>query len=265
MRIREIGLQTYTLRDQFFKDFDATASQVANIGYTQLELMFYEVGTIFGLDLLTVKNILAKHQLKPLSLCTMTGRNHPQQKGTMVNEWQRFVDDAARLGVPYVSCIYLMPEERQHLDDYKTLAALLNRCGEVAQQAGIQLVYHNHDFEFEPLEGVIPYHLLLAHTDPETVKMEVDFYWMAKANVDYAGLFAQYPQRFPLWHLKDMDDTPKQFFKEVGDGVIDWAKVFAQATQAGLQHVLVEQDELADLPAFESIRRSYAYVASLEV
>ena len=80
--------------------------------------------------------------------------------GTIRNGWEKAIEDAKRMGHRYMTLAYLEPEERKNLDRYKRLAEWLNMAGQQCQAAGIQLCYHNHDFEFQSLEGEIPYDIL---------------------------------------------------------------------------------------------------------
>jgi sugar phosphate isomerase/epimerase len=180
-------------------------------------------------------------------------------KGTMQNDWNKAVDDAAAVGLKYMICAWLQPSERGTLDHYKQVGDDLNKAGEVCKKAGIQLCYHNHDFEFIQENGKYPYDTLLSTTDKDLVKMEMDMYWMTKAKQDPIAIFNEHPGRFPLWHLKDMDNTPKQMFTEVGNGIIDFKKIFANAKKAGLKYFFVEQDVCPGDP-YDSITKSVNYI-----
>jgi sugar phosphate isomerase/epimerase len=96
-------------------------------------------------------------------------------------------------------------------------------------------------------------------TDKDLVKMEIDLYWVYKANHDPIELIKKHPGRFPLWHVKDMDNTPEHAFTEVGNGTIDFKKIFAVADTAGLKYFFVEQDKCPGSP-FDSISKSYSYI-----
>ncbi len=174
----------------------------------------------------------------------------------MLHDWDRAVDDAAAVGVKYMVCAYLSAEERGGLDHYKQLADQFNTAGEKCKKSGMQFCYHNHDFEFEEKDGQLPYNILLNNTNKDLVKMELDLYWATKAKHDPIELFNAHPGRFPLWHVKDMDNTPKQAFTEVGNGVIDFKKIFEQANKAGLKYFFVEQDITPGSP-FDSITKKY--------
>jgi sugar phosphate isomerase/epimerase len=132
-------------------------------------------------------------------------------------------------------------------------------AAEACKKAGIQFCYHNHDFEFKDMGGQHGYDVLLKETDPGLVKFELDLYWASFAGKDPVEIFRQHPGRFPLWHVKDMDNTPKKFFTEVGNGVIDFKAIFAHARESGMKHYFVEQDICPGSP-FESIKKSFQYI-----
>ncbi|MES1221669.1 MAG: sugar phosphate isomerase/epimerase, partial [Bacteroidota bacterium] len=130
---------------------------------------------------------------------------------------------------------------------------------QTCKAAGIQFCYHNHDFEFEQEDGKYKYDVLLNETDPALVKMEMDLYWVSKAGQDPIKLFEKHPGRFPLWHLKDMDGTADHAFTEVGNGTIDFKKIFTHAGKAGMKYFFVEQDKCPGSP-FDSITKSIGYI-----
>jgi len=259
---RYIGLQLYTVRDAMAKDPAGTLAQLAKIGYNSVEGATYTGSQKFyGMSAKEFAALLKRNGMIMPSSHYRLGEeqmNGGAVKGTMLHDWDRAVDDAAAAGVKYMVCAYLAESERGTLDHYKYVADQLNKAGERCQKAGLQLCYHNHDFEFQAQDGQLPYDLLLA-TDKKLVKMELDLYWVSKAGKDPLDLFKQHPGRFPLWHVKDMDKTPKQFFTEVGNGSIDFKKIFAQAQLAGLQYFFVEQDMTPGSP-FESVTKSMAYI-----
>ncbi len=249
-RLETIGLQLYTVRRDLEKDFEETLARVAEVGFREVEF-----AGLFGRSPEEVRSILDRHGLLAPSMHV----DLPE----IEREWARTLATGNTIGVRYVICAWLEPEGRKSLDDYKRHAETFNRAGEEAKKAGIQFGFHNHDFELLPLEGALPYDLLLKDTDPALVQMEMDLYWITKAGADPLPYFERYPGRFPLVHVKDMDGTPKKFFTEVGKGVVDFRRVFAQSKLAGIRHYFVEQDETPGA-AIESARQSYQYLRSLE-
>ncbi|WP_428327437.1 sugar phosphate isomerase/epimerase family protein [Mucilaginibacter sp.] len=258
-----IGLQLYTVRDAMAADPIAALAKVAQIGYTSVEGATY-TGTemFYGMDALKFAKVLKDNGLVMPSSHYRLGEelvDGSQQKGTLLNDWSKAVDDAAQVGIKYMVCAYLSTAERGNLDHYKKIGEDFNKAGEICKKAGIQLCYHNHDFEFIQENGKYPYEILLAGTDKELVKMEMDLYWVTKANQDPIALINENPGRFPLWHVKDMDKTPTRMFTEVGNGIIDFKKIFKHANKAGLKYFFVEQDKCPGNP-YDSITQSITYI-----
>jgi sugar phosphate isomerase/epimerase len=258
-----IGLQLYTVRDYMQKDPAATLARVAQIGYNSVEGATYtDTEKFYGLDASAFASLLKQNGLIMPSSHYRLGEELVKgstQKGTLLNDWNRAVDDAATIGLKYMVCAYLSDSERGTLDHFKKVAEDFNKAGETCRKAGIQLCYHNHDFEFIQQNGKYPYEILLANTDNDLVKMEMDMYWVTKANQDPIALINEHPGRFPLWHLKDMDNTPNRGFTEVGNGIIDFKKIFKQANKAGLKYFFVEQDKCPGDP-YDSITQSIGYI-----
>jgi sugar phosphate isomerase/epimerase len=252
---KNIGLQLYTLRNLMGKEPRETLKKVAAIGYTELETFGYADGKFFGMAPKEFKTYLSS-----LGMNTPSGHYMPDQ---LRSGWGKIVDDAAEAGQKYMACAYIMPNERT-LDDYKKFIDLFNQSAETCQKAGIQFVYHNHDFEFENVNGQIPYDMILKGTDPKLVKMELDLYWTVFAKQDPVALFKKNPGRFPLVHMKDMAKTEKREFAEVGVGSIDFQRILDAGKTAGLKHLFVEQD-VTKQPPLEAIAISYANMKKLNV
>ncbi|MDP9079796.1 MAG: TIM barrel protein [Bacteroidota bacterium] len=255
-----IGLQLYTVRDAMGADPVAALAKVAQIGYTSVEGATYTGSEKFyGMDAPKFAQVLKDNGLVMPSCHYRLGEDDASMKGTILNDWQKAVDDAAALGVKYMVCAWLSPSERGTLEHYKKIGGNLNTAGEICKKAGIQLCYHNHDFEFIQENGKFPYETLLSVTDKELVKMEMDLYWVTKANQDPIALINEHPGRFPLWHVKDMDKTEKRMFTEVGNGTIDFKKIFTHAKKAGMKYFFVEQDVCPGSP-YDSITQSITYI-----
>ncbi|QKG51944.1 sugar phosphate isomerase/epimerase family protein [Hymenobacter sp. BRD67] len=258
-----IGLQLYTVRDAMQQNPAGTLAKVAQLGYNSVEGATY-TGSLkfYGMEPAAFAKVLRENGLIMPSSHYMLGeaqQNGQPTQGTILHGWDKAVDDAAQVGVKYMVCAYLLDTERGNLDHYKLIAEHLNKAGERCKKAGIQLCYHNHDFEFAAQAGKLPYDVLLSLTDKSLVKMELDLYWATKAGHDPVALFKANPGRFPLWHIKDMDKTAERSFTEVGNGSIDFKRIFAEAKLAGMQYFFVEQDKTPGSP-FDSIRQSIAYL-----
>ncbi len=257
-----IGLQLYTVRDAMAKDPAATLAKVAKVGYNSVEGTYTGTAKFYGMDAKTFAASLKQNGLIMLSCHYRLGEDQDNGKdvmGTILHGWDQAVDDAKAVGAKYMVCAWLSPTERGNIDHFKLLAERLNKAGETCKKAGIQLCYHNHDFEFIKDNNQLPYDILLNNTDKDNVKFESDLYWMTKAGQDPVAIFNAHPGRFPLWHVKDMDNTDKHMFTEVGNGTIDFKKIFKSADKAGLKYFFVEQDVTPGDP-FDSITKSIAYI-----
>ena len=254
--IKKVGLQLYTLRAELSKNPDTVLKRVAEIGYKEVETYGYNDGKFFG------KTPQAfKAQLKSLGLTSPSGHYSTAQ---LKNGWDKIVDDAALVGQKYVACAYLTPDERKKADDYKRFVDLFNTSAETCKKAGIQFVYHNHDFEFQPVDGELGYDIILKGTDPKLVQMELDLYWTIFAGKDPVELFKQNPGRFPLVHMKDIAKTEKREFAEVGTGSVDFQRILNAAKIGGIKHYFVEQD-VCKQPPLDAIALSFNNMKKLSV
>ncbi|MFT3702204.1 MAG: sugar phosphate isomerase/epimerase [Agriterribacter sp.] len=248
---QQVGVQLYTLRDQITKDPQGIIEKVAALGFAEVESFGYHDGKYFGLTPKAFAELLKKNKLAHPS-------GHYMLAG-LSNNWEKAIEDAVTAGQKYMILAYLVDTERKTIDDYKKVAAQANKAAEACKKAGIQFGYHNHNFEFEDMGGQHGYDILLKETDANLVKFELDLYWIAVAGKDPVEMFKQHPGRFPLWHIKDMDNTPKKSFTEVGNGVIDFKRIFAESKTAGMKHFFVEQD-VCPGPPLESIEKSINYL-----
>ena len=249
-RLSRIGMQLYTVRRELEKDFEGTLAKVAALGYREVEFAGY-----FGHKPEEVKTILRRLKLDAPAAHV--------QLSELRGDLRAPVEAAHVIGHKYLLLAWMAPEERRTLDQYRRLADLCNEAGARMKREGIRFAYHNHDFEFAPLEGKIPYDLLLERTDPSAVKLEMDLYWTVKGGAQPVKYFERYPGRFHLLHVKDMDSTPRRFFADVGRGTIDFKSIFARSRRAGVRHYFVENDEPAGSP-FDSLRVSFDYLRQLE-
>jgi len=222
---------------------------VAEIGFKEVEFAGFPQGTAASL----------RAMLDRLGLTAVS--NHVPLQALRA-DWERTLDEAAALGQRYIVVANIAPGERRTPNDWKRLAALFNKAGEASRARKIQFAYHNHDYEFAPIDGRIGYDVLLAETDPKLVQFEMDLYWITKGGKDPLEYFAKYPGRFPLLHVKDMTPAPARGFADVGKGTIDFKRIFRRAGRAGVKHYFYEQDTTPGSP-FESAKVSYEYLKSL--
>lgn len=235
---KSLNVQLYTVRDAVSKNLEGTLERLAGLGYKNIELYGYN-GTFFGKTASEFKTILGNTGIKVLSSHHTTGIAM-KGKGTLSDGWDKAVEDIHAIGAEYMVCAFLFPNERTP-EIYKSLPAMFEKAATVTKTAGIQFAYHNHDFEFEKLGDTLVYDFLLNNTPADLVKMEMDLYWISKAGQDPVQYFEKYPGRFHLWHVKDMEAGTKAI-TEVGNGTIDFDRIFKARKKAGLKYWFVEQD-----------------------
>jgi sugar phosphate isomerase/epimerase len=262
--IPRLGAQLYTVRTQLEKDFEGTLAKVAAIGFTEVEFAGY-----FKQTPEQVRDVLKRHRLRAPSA-------HIDYASLTGDKWARVIEGARTIGHSYLVNAWVEEPIRKQPDAWKRIAETYNLAGEASKRAGIQFAYHNHNFEFAPLEepaGKLPYDILLESCDPALVKMELDLCWISAAGRDPLEYFRRYPGRFPLVHIKGLKAVPAAGgaapidrilpdITDVGhDDVIDWKRIFAQSRAAGIEHYFVEHDVPKE--PFDSLKTSHDYLTRL--
>lgn len=243
-----IGIQLYSLRDIFPGDVLGTLEMLKRYGYGDVEF-----AGLHGRTPDVMRGALDTLGLRASS--THVGL------GDILADEDATFEMCQTMGHDYLVVPWLAPEDRPDRDGYLVLADQLNALGERSKAAGVQLGYHNHDFEFDTFGGDTPaYDDFVQRLDPELVVMELDLYWTVKAGYDPVTYFERYPGRFPLWHVKDGAGSDLAQ-TDVGAGQIDFARLFAASSTAGLKHAFIEHDQPEDSLAFA--RASLAHVESL--
>ena len=271
-KIEKIGLQLYTVRFAMKEDFDGSLAKVAAIGYKEAELAEFALApdgsvTYFGRSAKDLRAALDTHGLTSPS-------THVKYVSLTPDKFPQVIEASHVLGNKYIVMPWIEEVDRKQPDIWKKAAAVFNRAGEDCKKAGIQFAYHNHWFEFLPVDGKLPYDMLLAETDANLVKFEMDLCWITVAGGDPLAYFNKYPGRFPLVHAKDTKAIPTMSaagaqnfgdtfadMADVGSGIIDWKKIFAQSEKAGIRHYFVEYDK--PKAPFDSIKSSYDYLEKL--
>lgn len=260
---RTLGVQLYTVRDQLEGKTDEVLRAIAEIGYEEVEALDETLDRVAP----AAKAI----GLSPVSVHVDAAIITRNPEGDAL---AAAIRDAQQAGARYMVLPYLQPTEREGgAPFYTKLAETLNEAGRRIKGGGLQLCYHNHGFEFEPLpDGRRPLDLLMASVDPALVKLELDVFWTAITGADPVALIKQYSDRIALLHLKDKargvgpetqeSRVPQDAFTEVGAGTIDFPAILAAAASAGVEHYFVEQDYTPGDP-IASLRKSYLYLAGL--
>lgn len=267
----EPGVQLFTLMSVIDQDTKGTMQRLANIGYKNIESAFSRQGGFYGQKPKAFSSMLsdmglkwrahhvlgAPFKLPPGAKMPTDEKGNPIQLPPMLNlkeNMQELVDSVAEGGIKYLVCANIPVTTPEEVAD---AVQILTRTGEACKKAGLQLIYHNHDWEFKIVGDSRPYDVFLSQIPANLLKMELDLAWTFKAGVDPVTLFKQHPGRFPLWHVKDLEKDMATI-KPVGDGVLDLVGVFKHAKTAGLKYPFIEHDMPAD--GFDSLTRSVAYM-----
>jgi len=273
-----IGLQLFSVRESLAKDFRGTLERVHDIGYRNVEFAFHNTGADGRFEVAytaaELKRIMSSVGLK---VVTSHVSYHPNL------DWDAVIRYNAELGSEGVVMPAAFFTSKQ---DALDLAAWLNRSGRKCKAEGMEFYFHNHYHEFETFEGETVMDMLLAHTDPELVKIELDTYWALRGGVDPLEFMDRHASRIGLLHQKDLSAaatpvnllekvsgplTPEAVFgavergdfAEIGNGVMDIAAILDKAkTLSAVKYIIVEQDQTSK-GELESVKESYDNICKL--
>ncbi len=266
-----IAIQLYSVRDDMEKDFEGTVKKIKELGYEGVEF-----AGLFGKSGSEVKKLCDELELVPVSA-------HVPYYDMLENP-EEVLKDYQDLGCKYVVVPYLTEECRPGTDGWASTVEGIRKIGEAAKKMGIQLLYHNHDFEFLKIDGKYALDILYDTVPADLLKTEIDTCWVNVGGEEPAAYVEKYTGRAPIVHLKDFSgskgngplykligieeetaETESTFeFRPVGSGVQDWKKIIASAEKAGAEWVIVEQDDpsMGKTP-MECAAMSIAYLKTL--
>jgi len=238
--------------DNFLKeDWKGTLEKLANQGYTEMEC-----GNYMGNSLSEFKTAC-----KSLGINPFAGGSAMMD---MLKDSDRKIDDALEMGKKYWVCYWPWLSDAKNItaDEAKKAAENLNILGAACKKGGIVFCWHNHNWEFEKAttEG-FPFDILMKNTDPQTVKTELDIYWVKKGGGDPMECLKKYPGRIEILHVKDMDATREKSFACPVAGIIDFRPIFREASDQGILHYIVEKD--GEKNGIECLRGSAEYLKNL--
>ena len=249
-----IGCQTYPVREALGKDFEGTLKQLAGIGYKTIEMCSppgYERSGYGPLMKLSAKEMRQKIHEAGLG-CESCHYNFRELKESLDDR----IAFAKELGLKQMVCSTFGVRPDAGMSDWVKAAQDLNKIGEQIHKAGLQTGFHNHNFEFKEIDGVLVYDKLMSEVDPKLVRMQFQVSVISQG-YEAAKFFAKYPGRFLSMHLQDWDAGTKKSVA-VGKGVVDWPKTFAAARKAGVKNYFVELN-------LDQMKESYPYLHSLKV
>ena len=278
-----IGLQLYTLGDLMITDPKGTLDKLAAIGYKELESAGSQKGNFYGYkpkEFAAMVKAAGMHwrsahvggapftmgQIMKMAKTAEDSariqkimekfKNAPKPLN-LTDNYQQLADDAAEGGLSYLVCSSIPVAT---MDEIKAAVDVFSKTGEACKKNGVQFAYHNHQTEFDEIDGHRPFDYILNNTDSQLVKMELDLAWATKAKQDPVALFKLHPGRYPLWHVKDLDKNTMNP-AEVGSGIIDFKRIFDNAKESGMKYFFVEQDQ-APQP-LQNVTNSFNYLRKL--
>jgi sugar phosphate isomerase/epimerase len=236
---QEIGLQLYSLRNQFKTEVPGTLAKVASWGIREVE-----GGGTYGLPMEEFKKLLAKNKLKVVSV----GADFRELKDNP----QAVVDNAKAFGAKFVMCAWVPHNgEEFTIDNIKEAIDVFSKAGKLLSENGISFCYHPHGYEFRPYEDGTLFDYLIKNTDPKHVNFEMDVFWIKHPGQDPVALLNKYPKRFLMMHLKDRKHgTPGnqnghadvETNVVLGSGDVGIAEVMKAAKKAGVKHYFIEDE-----------------------
>lgn len=253
-----VGLQLYTVRDAMAADVKGTLKKISDMGYKNMEPASYSDGKFYGFAPAEFKKIV-----NDLGMDIVSSHAAVESAGITVENATKMADAHAELGVKYCIQPWVNDEDRT-IETYKRMIGDWNKVGEIMQNVGIQFGYHNHNFEFATVDGLVPYYdIFMPEMDPKLITMELDLYWATKAGQDPVEMFNKYPGRFQLLHYKDMAEQSAPFYDvikdditSVGAGLIDFKRIHDARETAGAKYFFVEDDNQGNGKPFEAIKLS---------
>ncbi len=251
-RVERIGIQLYTLRDAARANLEQTLTDIANIGYREVELL--DSMQNFGMPPAKLRALLDRLHLRAPSTHIST---------EALNDLPRLIGDAHVLGHDYVIVASLpLDPKNPTLDDYRRWADRLNAAGETVRRGGLWLGFHDEAENFRPIDGKIPYDVMVERLDPQRVRLQLDVGNAAVGGSDPLTYMQRYRDRYWLFHIKDAPKLGAEHDSELGTGVVEIGKILKLAEPLAHKHVYIEQESYPGAP-IDSARRDYAYLQKL--
>lgn len=252
-KLKRFGVITKRIGGKWLQDNPKEGLRyISELGYRELE----GIGD-WGMSFEELKPFLAELKLKPIAAGTSMGALRADDTINLMKD----ISFCKKWGMKFIVC-YGPDKKMKTIDDWRALAADLNKGGKVCKKNGLSLLYHNHAGEFTPINGEIPFDAMMEILDPKLVNMELDLFWVQKAFINPCDVISKYPGRFPIFHVKDMDKTEKRSFEDVGEGILDFPAIFALGKKAGVIHYIVENDQPKDSKT--SLERAARYLKQVE-
>lgn len=252
-----IGIQLWTVKQALTKDPLAVLKHLSKCGYKTIESFEGGKGMFWGMKNTEFKKVIDDLGMKIVSShCNDTGN---------FKSFERKAAEASEIGIKYLICAY--KGAQPNIDNFKKFGEEFNTCGEITKKQGIRFAYHNHDYSFKPMNGIVPLDVMMQNTDPAIVDFEMDLYWARVAGVDPLAYMDKYPNRFKLVHVKDLIKTNTIVGQEsciIGKGTIDYKLLLPEVAKRGVKHMIVEQEDYTGSDELDAAMKDATYVKTLK-
>jgi sugar phosphate isomerase/epimerase len=255
-----IGIQLYSVRDDMKKDPIGTLTQLAKIGYKNVEHANYIDRKFYGFTAVEFRKILDDLGLKMPSGHTVMGKDHwDSVKKDFTDAWKYTIDDAAYMGQKYVISPWMDESMRKTYDNIVAYLEVFNKCGELCQKSGMRFGYHNHWAEFtEKLNGMKLFDIMMQKLDVNKVVMQLDIGNMYIGGAKALDVIGQYPGKFELIHVKDeiaVNTTEKFESAILGKGILPVKEVLDICRKTGGTKVfIIEQEAYQNIAPLECMK-----------
>ncbi len=260
-KLKEFGLQLYSLKDVMPKTPEKVLEQVSGFGYKQLESFEAPngMGMFWGMKNTEFRNLVDGMGMQLVSShCDIRNTN---------GEFDKKAALAGEIGMRYLICPSV--GKQIALDDYKRIADKFNVCGAICKKNGLRFAYHNHGYSFEDQGGQFPQDIFMQNTDRDIVDFEMDIYWVVTAGQDPIEWLNRYPQRFQLGHFKDRKKdaapTDKDASCDLGTGSINFSKIGKAAEKNLMKYYIVEQERFDGSDSLKAAQVDAAYMQKLSI
>lgn len=287
----DFGVALFTLPKSLTEDFEGTVRWVSEIGYKELEFygpfefsaeaskeswkmaaaaLGFSGSGYFGKSPKQVKEILDRYGLSAPSIHT--------DLPTLKDNMDQLAEAAHVVGHKNVGIAMIPDDMRKDLDDYKKTIDLFNEIGANAKKHGLTFFYHNHGYGHTPMQGIIPFQMILENTDPELVKMQLDVFWFTAAKADPGKYLEENPGRFVSLHVKDMRELKTfdgdggnmmewmglfPYLADAGAGVLNLEKIISTAKKSGVTHFFLEKDMTPE--PYSALKNSFEHLSGLNL
>ena len=251
---KPFGLQLWSVKQALYKDTMGVLKQIAANGYKKIEGFEGDKGLFWGMKHTELKKVMDD-----------LGMNFVSSHCEISKDFETKAAQAGEIGMKYLICPH--KGAQPSIDHYKKFADEFNACGEIAKKYGIRFAYHNHDYSFVPMNGIVPQDVMMQNTDPKIVDFEMDLYWTKVARVDPLAYMDKFPNRFKLVHVKDLikvDNAEGHESCVIGKGTIDYKTLLPEVAKRGVKHMIVEQEAYTGSNELNAAADDAAYVKTLK-